>query len=73
MNCSHVILELSKKTRINVVKTKPDTNGKWSKYYTSGSMAPFSHLLWFTYELYMITATLLKGNLYTEGFIIALL
>ena len=35
-------------------------------------MTPFSHLLLFTYGLYMTTATLLNGHLYTDGFIIAL-
>ena len=36
-------------------------------------MTPFSHLLSFAYGLYMTTATLLNGHLYTEGYIIFLI
>ena len=67
-----LILVLSKKTQINFVKTKPE-HSKWRKHGTRGSMAPFSHLLSFAYGLYMTTATLLNGHLYTEGYIIFLI
>ena len=63
-----LILVLSKKTLIIFVKTKPE-NGKWRKHDTRGSMTPFSHLLSFAFELYVTTATLLNGHLYTEGYI----
>ena len=61
-----LILLLSKKIRITFVK-KP-VRAKWRKHDTRGSMAPFSHLLWLAYGLYMTTATLLNGHLYTECF-----
>ena len=67
-----LILVLSKETLIIFVKTKPE-HGKWRKHETRGSMAPFSHLLSFAYGLYMTTATLLNGHLYSEGHIIFLI
>ena len=63
-----LILVLFKKTLILFVKTKPE-HGKWRKHDTRGNMTPFSHLLSFAYGLYMTTATLLNGHLYTEGYI----
>ena len=67
-----LILVLYKKTLIIFVKTKPE-QGKWPKHDTRGSMTPFSHLLSFAYGLYMTTATLLNGHLYTEDYIIFLI
>ena len=67
-----LILVHSKKTLITFVKTKPE-HGKYRKHDTRGSMAPFSYLLLFSYGLYMTTATLLNGHLYTEGYIIPLI
>ena len=69
---SLLILVLSKKILITFVKTKP-VRGKWRKHDTRGSMAPFSHLLWLAYGLYMTTATLLNGHLYSECYFIALI
>ena len=63
-----LILVLFQNTLIIFVKTKPE-HGKWRKHDTRGSMAPFSHLLPFVYGLYMTTATLLNGHLYTEDYI----
>ena len=48
-------------------------HGKRQKHDTRGSMTPFSHLLSFAYGLYMTTATLLNGHLYTEDYIIPLI
>ena len=36
-------------------------------------MAPFSHLLWLTYGLYMTTSTLLNGHFYIEVHIFAVI
>ena len=67
-----LILVPSKKTLIDFVKTKPEL-GKWRKHDTHGSMAPFSHLLYFASVLYMTAATLLNGHLNTECYIIFLI
>ena len=40
------------------------------KHDARGSMASFSHLPSFAYGLYITTATLLNGHMYTEGYII---
>ena len=64
-----LVLVLSKKPLIFFVKTKVE-HGKWWKNDTRGSIAPFNHLLSFAYGLYITTATLLNGHLYTEGYII---
>ena len=69
---THLILVLYKKTLIFFVKTKPE-HGKWPKYDTRGGMTPFIHLLSFAYGLYMTTATLLSGHLYTEDYIVFLI
>ena len=67
-----LILVLSMKTLITFVQTKPE-HDKWRKHDTRGSMAPFNHMLSFAYVLYMTTATLLNGHLYTEGYIFFLI
>ena len=72
MSFTLLILVLSKETLIIFVKTKPE-HGKWRKHDKRGSMAPFSQMLSFAYGLYMTTATLLNGHLYTEGYIIFLI
>ena len=72
MSSTLLIIVLSKKTLIVFVKTKPE-HDKWRKHDTRGSMKPFSHLLLFAYRLYMTTATLLNGHLYTQGYIIILI
>ena len=51
-NLSLFIYVLSKKMLITSVKTKP-VRDKWRKHDIRGSMAPFSHLLWLVYGLYM--------------------
>ena len=61
------MLVLSKKILITSVKIKP-AHSKWRKHDTRGNIVPVSHLLWFAYVaygLYMTTATLLNGHLYT--------
>ena len=68
---THPVLLLSKKTLIIFVKTKPE-RGKWGKHDIRWSIAPFSHLLSFACGLYMTTATLLNGHLYTECYKILL-
>ena len=67
-----LILVLSKKTIICLVKTKPE-HRKWQKHDTWVSIALFSHLLSFAYGLYIKTLTLLNSHLFTEGYIIFLI
>ena len=65
-NSRLLILLLYEKIYINLVKTFQESD-RMENHKTRDNTDSYSHLLWFARGLYMLTATLLNGQLFNGG------